>query len=352
MISGEIRFEGFDVGSWTNLLSLVVPGVVQPKPAPASPNPASWEAPSAPGTGSAVVVCTKHGDILNVQHSVRGRLDAGPLRIRDTLEESAQALCGQLDANRCLVLREGVMEELAERLALRFNLDEGYGSQWLMLLRAVRELMDADQMALWPNPLAGIPIPSAGTLGRALDLALPSNRTAVVVLWHQREIWTAAAVRRRESGIDLVAGPDLIQRWAGPLGGDWRRDYRVVSDAVARATAPVHVGIFAEAEAFRGLLRSSASGAWATEVAVRNVILNPLPSAYGVALGADALRGVGRVSAQFLGGLDIVHTVLPWAQRVRAQLTEAATIVDVLGFDPLAVLRAWLDGQDTDAEPE
>ena len=220
------------------------------------------------------------------------------------------------------------------------------------MLRAAREMMDAGWIELWPNPVANLPLPSAATLDRALDIVLPNDRAALIVLW-DRELWTAVALRRRDGAIDRVAGPDLLRDWAGPLGGDWRRDYRVFVDAVARSVAPVHIGIFAEADTARELLRGTDPGRWARSVAVRDLVINPMPRFVMAGLGADAARGVGRASAKALGGIDLAGAALPLASWLRQRLTDARTVRDVLGFDPLELLSALLRREpESEVQPE
>ena len=351
MIAADIRFEGFDVRSWTNLVSLFMPGL----PARLARDPDPTDAPTAregePKAGSLLLVRDGQGLVLAAQHTQRGRI---PELVGEPQGGTLPELCARYGAHRALVIREGVMEELAERLALRFaasSPESGYLGQVLMLLRAARELMDAGLVELWPNPIANVPVPSPATVRRALDLLLPNDRAAVMVLWDQGQLWTALTIRRRGGDIDLVTGPDLVTRWTGPLGGDWRRDYRVMVDAVARAVAPVHFGLFAEAGTVRSLLAAADPGAWAREVAVRNVVLQPMPRPVMAALGADAVRGVGRASARALGGLDLAGTLLPLAQTLRARVTQATTVTEILGFDPLAVLGAALRREDGEGEP-
>ena len=84
---------------------------------------------------------------------------------------------------------------------------------------------------------------------------------------------------------------------------------------------------------------------------MRNVVLQPMPRPVMAALGADAVRGVGRASARALGGLDLAGTLLPLAQTLRARVTQATTVTEILGFDPLAVLGAALRREDGEGEP-
>src|SRR5690606_23586223 len=149
----------------------------------------------------------------------------------------------------------------------------------------------------------------------------------------------------------LIAGPDLVARWTGPLGGDWRRDYRIISDAIAEAVAPVHLGVFTELDTMRQLLRSADAGAWARATLVRDVIVHPTPPYVAVALSAAAVRALARESARWLGGIDALAPLAPLATYVRGRVSEVASVTATLGFDPLKVLATWLRRSEERALP-
>lgn len=349
MISANLRFEGFDARSWTNLISLFAPGVVArmtteivDDDAPEMTEPAAFERRS----GMLVVVVDEDDRVLKAFHTVRGRIKglsyAGP----DHLE----AMCERYGARRCFVLREGVLEEISERAARRLDRSDDYVAQLLTVARAVREMSDAGAFLSWPRPLATVPIPTGAMVARALDTVFPDNRAMVSVLWKRGVPWTGLVMRRRGGLIDLIAGPDLIARWSGPLGGDWRRDYRVITAAVDRAVAPVHLGLFGEVTTLRSVLRSAEPGAWARAVAVRDLIAHPMPPYVAVALGADVVRAMAQRSARWLGGIDAVALMGPYVNYMRGRIAEVASVTATLGFDPLKLLAGWLQRSDEGAE--
>lgn len=342
MISGALRFEGFDSRSWTNLISLFAPRVVTRMSSEGassdSPELDAEEAAADARGGSLVVVLDDRGRVLKALHTVRGRVVGLDYGGPDEIEQLAERYAAQ----RCVVLREGVIEEIAERVAHRVERGEDYLAQLLTVARAVREMNEAGLMITWPRPLGNVPIPTVGMVQRALDTVLPDEHAMVFVVWNGSSPHTGVALRRRAGAIDLVAGPDLIARWTGPLGGDWRRDYRVISDAVHRAVAPVHLGVFTDLRTIRSLLRSTDPGAWARAVAVRDVIVHPTPPYVAVALGADAFRAAAGRSARWLGGIDAARQLAPLAQYLRGRVAEVASVSQTLGFDPLALLATYL----------
>ena len=340
MISGSLRFEGFDSRSWMNLISLFAPNLPRRLSSEGAGDMPELEGPDpgAARSGALVVVLDDRERVLKAFHTERGRIAGLAYPGPTALEELAK----EWRAAQCVVLREGVLEEIGERVARRIDRGDDYLAQLLVLARSVREMSEAGLLLTWPRPLADVPIPTIGMVRRAMDTVLPDGHALVVVVWKGSAPWTGLVLRRQGGAIDLVAGPDLIARWTGPLGGDWRRDYRVISDAVTRAVAPVHLGVFAELPTVHALLRSAEPGAWARAVAVRDVIVHPTPPYVAVALGADAVRAIAKQSATWLGGIDAFGQLAPLAGYVRGRVAEVASVTSTLGFDPLAVLAAWL----------
>lgn len=349
MIAADVRIEGFDARSWTNLVSLFAPGVLQriqrgPQQSDA-PELDSRDASERPA-GTLVAVISAERKVRRAFHTVRGRVRGLATISKDELHE----LAARYGARRALVIREGAIEEIAERVAQRLERGDDYIAQWLVLARTVRELIDAGIIEVSPRPFAALPIPTAGMVRRALDIVLPEDRSLVMVLWNGQTPWTAVALRRRGGEIDRIAGPDLIARWSGPLGGDWRRDHRFVSEGVERALAPLHLGIYGQIGSVRALLRSAEPGAWARAVALREVIVRPSPPYVAVALGADATRAIARRTATILGGIDALARFAPLASAVRSRVSEIASVTQTLGFDPLAVLAVLLARADAPRE--
>jgi hypothetical protein len=340
VISAELKFEGFDVRSWTNLISLFSPATVERmQSAPIeSDAPELTRDERPPREGTLVVVLDTHEQVLKAFHTARGRVTD----LEWTGKRSLPLLAETYGARRVVALTEGVMDEVSERLALRLQRGDDYVTQWLALARIIREMQEAGLMTFHPRPLANVPIPSAGTVRRALDVVLPDEHSAVFVLFERQRPWTSFALRRRRGSIDRVVGPDIVSRWVGPLGGDFRRDHRVVVESVSRSLAPVHFGLFTEVATARRLLSEDDPGRWAQAVAVRDVIVHPTPPYVAVALGADAVRGVARTTQRFLGGIDFFQAFGPITDALRSRVGEVASVKSLLGFDPLDALAAWL----------
>ncbi len=351
MISGDLKFEGFDALSWTNLISLFAPGVIDRLERDASEVDAQelTAGDEHRRAGTLLVVTDEDRDVLAAIHSLHGR-------VPDLVDASdPTALLDRYDARRCVVMRDGAMEELSERLALRMRRSDDYVTQGLTLFRVARELMDSGQISLTPNPLGSIPTPSPAAVRRALDLVIPDEHALVFVLFDAARPnvpFTALAIRRRRGAIDWVVGPDIIRSWTGPLGGDWRRDYRVYVNAVEREIGPVHLGLFAEASTVRRLMRRPDPGAWIKSAAVRDLIIHPTPPYVAVALGADGVRAVASKSAELLGGMDLFQNVAPVARFLRGQVKEIASVTSVLGFNPLKLLAQLLDRDPDEAETD
>ena len=298
--------------------------------------------------GSLVVVVDDDLRVLKSHHTLRGRVTGLSYEHPGQLPE----WCESYGARRAWVMRVGAAEELSERLALHHRRGSDYLEQVLATLRCARELEDAGMFRVWPNPWRKVPIPTATMVRRAFDLAIPNGCSAMLALWEDDRLNTCIAVRRTAAGIDRVVGPDLIQRWAGPLGGDWRRDYMVLSEAVGRAMAPVHLGVFGERATVEHLLRAADPGAWAAAVTVRDIIIRPSPGFATLAVSADAIRGVADASRRLLGGIDLLGLIRPIGDLVRSRLPGMAGIEDALGFNPLTLLAESLRSQSAAAEDD
>jgi len=347
VISEALRIEGFDSRSWTNLISLFAPNVVGRLETEAidSDAPEIDEGDDAEARGTLVIVLDDRERVLKAMHTKLGRVKGLTYEGPDALAQMAE----RWGASACVVLREGVVEEITERVAKRVERGDDYVAQCLAIARAVREMSEAGLLLSWPPTLDGVPVPTMGMVRRALDSVLPDGHAMVAVVWSGSSPWTAMVLRRRAGMIDLIAGPDLLARWTGPLGGDWRRDYRVIGEAVERAVAPVHLGLFTEVSTLRHLLRDYDPGAWAQAVAVRDVIVHPMPPYVTVALGADTLRLAAQISARWLGGIDALSQLAPIGRYLRAQVAEVASVSQTLGFDPLKLLAQWLRRAEQDA---
>jgi hypothetical protein len=235
--------------------------------------------------------------------------------------------------------------------------EDDYVAQWLHVVRAIREEMDQGHIAIHPKPFVSVPLPTAQLVRRTLDSVLPDDRAFVLAVWRGHSLWTAAILRRCAGEIDWVAGPDQLLAWTGPLGGDWRRDHRIVSQAAAAHVAPVHLGLYGDLRSVRRLLRSREAGAWAKAVASREVILHPTPPYVAVALGADAVRRVAQKSSAvfgggLLGGLDPLKQMMPVLGLLRNRVVEVASVTQTLGFDPLKLLAQFLQRVDPDGGAE
>ncbi|MEM6734288.1 MAG: hypothetical protein AAF658_22175, partial [Myxococcota bacterium] len=74
MISADLRFEGFDATSWTNLISLFAPTVVERMTvkAPISDDPTVEQGTPEQRTGMLCVVTDAKGLVLKALHTTRG----------------------------------------------------------------------------------------------------------------------------------------------------------------------------------------------------------------------------------------------------------------------------------------
>lgn len=332
MIAEDFRFEGFDAEAFRRLFMLF-----------GSPVKAD-----EPGPGLLVIVRARATG-KPCASFVMGR---GPVDVGDWQgPEELGALCTRLNAMGAMVVEEGAIEELTESAAqaMRFGEDYDYVHHWLAMIRATRKLEDEGRILWWPLR-THLPIPTPAMLDRALDLVLPPRHTFLVALFEGEKLWTGFAIERGTRELTRFVGPDFLLDWAGPMAGDFRRDHRTLTRAVSAAMSPVHLGIFAQRDAFLSLLSSSRKGSWARAVAMRDVIIAPATAYVHVALGADALRAAGARATEALGGVDVASYIAPFAALARQRVSRVSSVTSILGFNPLAALGSRLRSRRRDGD--
>lgn len=328
MLSPDVRFEGFTATDWVRVLSLF------------RPRRASGEERDADRPRGGVVAVHAGGKIKKLLHA-----DAGRLRIEDAqlaLPLSAEGLAAHHHASWAAVLEVGALEAIMERFGARARRGDDLIAQVTLLFSLVRDEHLAGRLDLWPARLRGVPIPSPSVVRGTLDSLVGAGKTMVVGLFEGGELWTSVALRRDTRGIDLILGPDEVRGDMGLLAGDWRRDYRHLSRAIEQRAGELSLGCFAEAETIRKLEVDPSPGAWARAVAVRDVILAPVPAALAIPLGIDAGRAALTALRAVAERIDPMGFLAP---AVRAVLERAGTDSDMaamLPFHPLELLRRLL----------
>ena len=343
MLTPDVRFEGFTTEDWTRFLALW------------KPRAAPEREPTRPRGG--VIVVHEEGQVLKLLHTTRGRLDpasAAPppelagsraLALRTGQPSALGQLAREHHASWALGLRLGALDEVMERLGASVRQGDDIAVQMLLLSSIVRDMITEGAIAIWPQRLRGVPVPSVNVVRRTLDALCGDGRAMVLGLFDGGGLWTCFVARRRGNGFDVIAGPDELRRSLGLLSGDWRRDYRHLAAAVEARYAPLGFGCFAELATFRALQTDPSPGAWSRAVAVRDVLVAPMPLAVGIGIGVDgaryAFQGL-RILTERIGPLAALGPLVG-AARSRVAAVTGKDVGGLLGFDPMAVLRALLE---------
>ena len=327
MFTNDVRFEGWTTETWQRFLHLWKPR--------ASPDREA----SRPRGG--VFAIHEGGRLRKLLHTKTGRLDlqATPWPI------SLADLCAQHHASWALAGHAGALEEVMERFGARAKRSDDLTAQALSLVQIAREMMIEGAIEVWPLRLHGIPPPTDAMVRRAMDALCTDGKCIALGMFKDGDLWTAFVARRSGAGFDVIAGPDELRHHMGLLSGDWRRDYRHLVRAVEDAYAPLAFGCFAEVDTFRALQVDARPGAWGRAVAVRDLILSPIPTPVGLALGVDGARYAFENLKRVTGRIGPLARLDPLFASMRARLGSAAGEKDMsqtLGFDPMAVLRQLL----------
>lgn len=329
MLSADVRLEGFTAVDWTRVLALF-------RPRRASGGERDPERPRG-----GVVAVHARGRLHKLVHTSVGRL-----RLDDAQRDwplSGEALARRHNASWGAVLEAGTLDTIMDRFGARARRGDDLTTQTILLVSLARDELAAGRIDLWPRRLRGMPIPTSGMVKSTLDSVCPEGKSLVVGLFEAGELWTSVALRRGAHGFDLILGPDEVRGDMGLLAGDWRRDYRHLSRAVEERAGPLALGCFAEAATLEKLEVDPNPGAWARAVAVRDVILSPVPLALAIPLGIDAgwaALSALRAIAERMDPIGIVNPSLEALRQVRRGDRDMAS---VLGFEPLALLRKMLE---------
>lgn len=356
MLTGDVRFEGFTATDWSRVLGLFAPQK-------ATGGDRDPERPR--GAVFAIVDRASDASAGKLRKLVHTR--AGRLRLDDVAADwplPPEELARRNDASFAVVIERGTLESIMERFGAKVRRSDDLLAQSLLLVSLAQEEVIAGRIQYWPARLRGVPVPSASMVNGTLDAICPSNTTILLGLFDHGELWTSIALRRHVSGgFDWILGPDEVRRDMGLLAGDFRRDYRHLARTVERRTGKLSLGCFADASTFRRLEVDASPGAWAKAVAVRDVILSPVPPALAIPLGVDAGRAAlsavkvvldrveafkvfGPVLGALVGsdspGAGVLRTVRDLLPISEGDAGSGGIGASLFGFEPLELLRRLL----------
>ncbi|MBW2159407.1 MAG: hypothetical protein JRH14_05485 [Deltaproteobacteria bacterium] len=310
MISEDFAFFGFDDTSWDRLVSLFLGESGEDRP-----------------RGVLVVVVDAERTPVASFHTATGSLDPATLPDSPDLE----ALCEATGVGACIVMRERAMADLEDYLAQPIDPDQDFATRVMRFAHVLRELGNGNWLRIWPNPLPDLLLAAAPAAKPAIDFLLPDGHNVVLGVFEDGQLWTGAVLRRNGGTFDVFAGPGAMSEWAGPLGGAWHRDHRVLTRAIERELGPLHIGLFMERSTAQSLLGGRQAGEWATAFATRDLMVYPLPSYAAAGLGIDVLSGAAQVALQALDGMDS-EEILTIAKGFWRGLTDGKGIEGLRGF--------------------
>ena len=309
MISEDFAFFGFDDTSWDRLVSLFLGGNGEERP-----------------RGVLVLVIDSERMPVACFHTATGSVDPATLPDVPTLE----ALCDATEAGACIVMRERAMADLADYLAEPIDPGQDFATRVMRFAHVLRELGNGNWLRIWPNPLPDLLLAAAPAAKPAMDFLLPDGHSVVLGVFEDGQLWTGAVLRRNGGTFDVLAGPAAMSEWAGPLGGAWHRDHRVLTRAIERELGPLHIGFFMERTTAQTLLTGRQAGEWAIAFATRELLVHPLPGYAAAGLGIDVLSGAAQVALAALDEMDS-EEIITIAQGFWRGLTDGKGIEGLLG---------------------
>ncbi|MGB8330381.1 MAG: hypothetical protein WCE62_09660 [Polyangiales bacterium] len=320
MISEDFAFFGFDDRSWDRLVCLFLGDDGAQKP-----------------RGVLVVIVNAERMPIASFHTAAGSLDPATLPSLSDLE----GVCAATAAGACIVIRDRAMADIESYLAAPLDPDQDFATRVMRFAHVLRELGNGNWLRIWPNPLPDLLLAAAPAARPLVDFLLPDGHSVVLGVFEAGELWTGAVLRRRAGTFDVLAGPVAMAQWAGPLGGAWRRDQRVLSRAIERELGPNHIGLFMERTTAQALLIGKHAGDWAMAYASRALIVDPLPAFAAAGLGIDVVTGAAQYAMEVLEQIE-PEELVTIAQGFWRGLTDGKGLQGLLGLSPARTLsRAW-----------
>lgn len=325
-----IHFEGFDAKSWHKIVTLFAPGLAS--------RPPNEHALRERTPGGLLVIVHKDNEVRAAIHSHRGRCDVAEFRG----VESIATLAEQFDASFAIAIEDGAVELMLDRWGARVDPEEPAREAWLLLIDAVREVVDEKKLYFWPDIVpGGVPRPTRAVIDAASELVLPAGKAAFALLFRDDSTLDAAIVLARPLGAPVtVYGAEKVVSSVGALSGDPRRDVPLVRAWLERELGPVHFGVHTRSSTLEALLRSDQPGAWSRAFNEGQLEVDPTPPWVVAALGADVARSALAIARGALGSL--VDRVAPALESATRMASARATLSGILGLDVGSVLGSVL----------
>lgn len=346
MLTPDARFEGWTPTDWSRVLSLFRAS------ADAERDDVRVPRHEDDGPSGGLLVIHDRGRVRKVLHTARGRIDPRTISWPPEPTHDRPALATLADDVRVRwvwSLQTGALDELMERFGARVRRGDDALTQALIIFAAFRELMDEGLVESWPRRLQGVPVPTRAMVDRAVESLIPAGKVATVALYDRGELWTSIVLRRapqpkdEPARFDLIAGPMQLRREMGVLSGDYHRDTRYFVEAVAHTYGPIALGVHGEVGTLRRLITSAKPGDWARAAALRDLVLDPVPTALMLPLGLDATRGLFELAGKVARRFDPIGVAAPLLRMMGESLPKLPPASGAKpGFDPLDALRRLL----------
>ena len=282
MTSEDLSVFGFDPESWNRLRALLLGDAEDPDAALAL----------------IVLFVDADGAPLAALHSSEGAFAPEPWAASDLAR-----LCESKQARACFVMDAPPPAELDALVSKPHGAEDGHERAAMRLLRLLDHGARGALRRMWPSSFANFKMPGGAAAQLALDVLLPPDHCLLLGVFEDGEIWTGMALHRGAQ-LDVLAGPAALRKWSGQLGGDWRRDQRVVLRAVERELGSVHLAGFMARPTAERLFRKPARGSWSLAYATKELIVQPVPAYAATALAFDGLAGAAQGVWSLFEGMD------------------------------------------------
>ena len=258
MISADIQVLDMHPEHWARLLrSMTPPG----------------------GLGSWVLLLEEEGFVI---HAVSSLMDMSDLLGRSSLD--AASLRVELGVDRILILEHGALRRIIKRVDADLALGQDFLEQLLKIWGAFRSERGRGLRMDPPTPPGALP---PFFLLKGLFQHIWPDDTSLVLYVVDEDLertFTSLILRKRQGQLDLITSDRCLGEH-GLRADDWHRDRGRSLELIRRKIAPCHAACFCSLEAWRIFLkRPIGSEALASQQALENWIMEPLPWIWGAGL--------------------------------------------------------------------
>ncbi|HHV62857.1 MAG TPA: hypothetical protein GXX51_09490 [Firmicutes bacterium] len=224
------------------------------------------------------------GRVRKVYHSLLGSLPASGVSVSDP-RSCGKELAEKYDADETVIIERGKLRRLYAMWENSFKQDEDFDEYLSWFFNMIGEAQDGAVYIYTRVPnLRGITYEGL----RNILTRLPDGRTAVLSIFHGREVWASLIVGKAGGRVNLVTTTDALVS-DGLVITEWKKNYKDILRLVKAKFGWPYLGVFTTREEFERIWRAEDQAAAVRQSFLRgNLILDPVPLEINLAMALSA----------------------------------------------------------------